>query len=51
MQNKKGVKPMENICENDKTWIIFYFGAQNDPEIRPLVPILNTPLKVAQIDM
>ena len=34
-----------------KTWIIVYFGAQSDPEIGPLRPIFNTPLKVAQIDM
>ena len=44
---------MENIWENDmkKTWITIYFGAQNDPEIGPLRPIFNTPLKVAQINM
>ena len=29
-----------------KTWIMIYFGAQNDPEIGPLRPIFNTPLKV-----
>ena len=34
-----------------KTWIMFYLGAQNDPEIGPLRLILNIPLKVAQIDM
>ena len=28
-----------------------YFGAPNDQEIRPLRPIFNTPLKVAQIEM
>ena len=33
------------------TWIIIYLAAQNDPEIGPLGPIFNTPLKVAQIDM
>ena len=33
------------------TWIMIYFGAQNDSEIGPLGPIFNTPLKVAQIDM
>ena len=33
------------------TWIMIYLGAQNDPEIGPLGPIFNTPLKVAQIDM
>ena len=27
------------------------FGTQNYPEMGPLRPILNTPLKVAQIDM
>ena len=27
------------------------FGAQNDPEIGPLRPVFNIPLKVAQIDM
>ena len=32
-----------------KTLIMFYFVAQNDPEIEPVWPILNTPLKVAQI--
>ena len=30
---------------------MIYLGAQNDPEIGPLVPIFNTPLKVAQIDI
>ena len=30
---------------------MFYFGAQNDPEIGPLRPTFNTPLKVAQINM
>ena len=30
---------------------MIYFGAQNDPEIGALRPILKTPLKVAQIDM
>ena len=30
---------------------MIYFGAQNEPEIGPLRPIFNTPLKVAQIDM
>ena len=30
---------------------MIYFVAQNDPEIGPLMPIFNTPLKVAQIDM
>ena len=36
------------------TWIMIYLGAQNDPEIEPLGPIFNTPLKhvkVAVIDM
>ena len=33
------------------TWIMIYLGAQNDPEIGPLGPVFNTPLKVAQIDM
>ena len=30
---------------------MIYSGAKNDPEIGPLGPIFNTPLKVAQIDM
>ena len=30
---------------------MIYLGAQNDPEIGPLGPIFNTPLKVAQINM
>ena len=30
---------------------MFYFGAQNDPQIGHLRPIFNTPLKVAQIDL
>ena len=30
---------------------MIYLGAQNDPEIGPLGPIFNTPLKLAQIDM
>ena len=30
---------------------MIYLGAQNGPEIGPLRPIFNTPLKVAQIDM
>ena len=30
---------------------MIYFGAQNDPEIVPLGPIFNAPLKIAQIDM
>ena len=29
---------------------MFYFEARNDLEIGALSPILNTPLKVAQID-
>ena len=33
------------------TWIMIYLGAQNDPEIGPLGPVFNTPLKVAQTDM
>ena len=36
---------------DNMTWIMIYLGAQNDPEIGPLGPILNTPLKVAKIDM
>ena len=30
---------------------MIYLEAQNDPEIGPLWPILNTALKVAQIDI
>ena len=30
---------------------MIYLGVQNDPEIGPLGPIFNTPLKVAQIVM
>ena len=38
---------MENIWKKWlKTWILIYFGAQNDPEIGPLRPIFNKPLKV-----
>ena len=55
--NNKHVKP--EGCETSvkylgkwlKTWIMLYFGGQNDPEIGLLRPIFNTPLKVAQIDM
>ena len=36
---------------DNMTWIMIYLGAQNDPEIGPLGPTFNTPLKVAQIDM
>ena len=38
----------KNLRKWLKTWIMFYFRAQNDPEIGPLRPIFNTPLKVAQ---
>ena len=34
-----------------KTWIIICFGAQNDPEIGPLSPIFNIPLKIAPIGL
>ena len=34
-----------------KTWILFYFGSQNDPQIGPLRPIFKTPLREAQIEM
>ena len=30
---------------------MIYLGAQNDPDIGPLGPIFDTPLKSAQIDM
>ena len=30
---------------------MIYLGTQHDPEIWPLRPILNTPLKVAHMDM
>ena len=30
---------------------MIYLGAQNDPEIGPLGPIFDTPLKLTQIDM
>ena len=42
---------MENIWENDwRPESMINFGAQNDPEIGPLRPIFNAPLKIAQID-
>ena len=39
-----------NIFEK-MTRIVFYFGAQNYPDIGLLRPTFNIPLKVAQIDM
>ena len=51
MQNKKDVKSVENIEKLLKTWIMSYFGAQNDPEIGPLSPMININVKVDQIDM
>ena len=42
---------MELLRKWLKSWIMIYSAAQNDPEIGPLGPIFNTPLKVPQIDM
>ena len=50
--NENDAKPVETISENDwKDLKYDLFWGPNGPEIRPLGPIFNTLLKVAQIDM
>ena len=45
------IPPVNMKNKNDgKIWIMTYLGAQNDPEIRPLRSIFNTPLNTPHQD-